>query len=249
MTVLLSLLPVLVAAGAALTWPVREPVDSASEQGHEGGFWSREIDVTGALRRALRWLTSGRRRRRRAAARRMRVLDALAAGLRAGLPVPRAVALAVGDSDSEDDDRAWTGILRAAEEGATLGASWEKAARSNRSSTLAAVARSWRVADRTGAPLADALTLAADSARERLRIERALQAATAGPRATAVLLTLLPLAGVAIAALLGTGPLELYAHPFSVISLALGLVLLLMGHVVVDRMIDTVRRPAPGGGS
>ncbi len=71
---------------------------------------------------------------------------------------------------------------------------------------LARLAAAWDVAARTGAPTADVLdALARGLAAERDEV-LGLRAALAGPRASAVVLALLPLAGVGLGLLMGVNP-------------------------------------------
>lgn len=182
---------------------------------------------------------------RQARATELQVLDGLAATLEAGLPVARGVRLAVADVEQglkPSTAAAWGALGRAAAEGQQLGSAWERLARHTRSPTLVAVSRAWRVADLTGAPLADALRVSAHAARERHRLGRAVEVAVAGPRATVTVLTLLPLAGVGLAAVLGVGPGRLYGDPVALTAVGSGAVLLLLGQVWVRRMVARVLR-------
>lgn len=168
----------------------------------------------------------------------LQVLDGLAAALEAGLPVPRALALALDRAG--DGDGPWAELTRAAELGQALGPAWERTARRSRSRTLASVARAWRVASLTGAPLAGAIRVAAHTARERRRLERAVEVATAGARATVTVLTLLPVAGVGLAAGLGVPPGTLYGHPVAQASAGAGALLVLLGQIWSRRMVARV---------
>ncbi|MFX0538509.1 type II secretion system F family protein [Ornithinimicrobium sp. Y1847] len=174
------------------------------------------------------------------------LLDALAAGLEAGLPTDRALRVALESSIGADEDLrpAWSDLLRAVDLGQPLGPAWARLARRERSSTLAALARAWAVASASGAPLASAVRAGAASARERHRVLRSVQVAVAGARASAMVLTLLPVAGVGLAAVLGIMPTELYSTPIALASAGFGLFLLAGGYLVVDRMVAAVRRRA-----
>jgi tight adherence protein B len=174
---------------------------------------------------------------RRVQAAELQVLDGLAAALEAGLPVSRAVQLAVEEADHDD---AWAALGRVAAEGRQLSTAWARLARHTSSPTLASVARAWRVAELTGAPLADALRVSAHAGRERGRLSRALQVAVAGPRATVSVLTALPLAGAGLAAVLGVGPSALYGHPVAQASVGLGAVLILVGQLWVRRLVGKI---------
>ena len=76
-----------------------------------------------------------------------------------------------------------------------------------RSDLLRGVAAAWRVGQGAGAGLAAALGSLADAAREADAVRAELRVGVAEPRATAVVLALLPLAGAALGWLLGADPL------------------------------------------
>jgi tight adherence protein B len=71
-----------------------------------------------------------------------------------------------------------------------------------------AVGAAWRLADRTGAPLAQTLDSVVDGLRRRADAAAALDAELAGPRATARLLAVLPLVGLGLGQLIGAHPLQ-----------------------------------------
>lgn len=195
------------------------------------------------LRRGRAWVEE-RLHRVRGVPVELQVLDDLASALDAGLPVHRAVRLSLSHvaERSGSHPQAWAMLERAAEEGQSLGTAWSRVARATGSPALTSVARAWRVASLTGAPLAEALRMSSRTARERLRLERAVETATAGARATATVLTLLPLAGVVLAGVLGVPPTELYGHPVAWASLGVGALLLLAGQGVVRRLVGRVLR-------
>ncbi|MBN1173913.1 MAG: type II secretion system F family protein [Micromonosporaceae bacterium] len=74
------------------------------------------------------------------------------------------------------------------------------------------VAAARRVSERLGAPLADLLDRVEADLRARTRADTEVAAQLAGTRATAVLLSAMPLAGVALGASLGTDPLHHLLH-------------------------------------
>lgn len=227
---LTGVLLALLAGAAVMLWPTENPMTGdgpPQPPGPSPAAW------------LARW------RERPSAARSLQeelhVIDALAAALEAGLPVPRAVELAVRGGGEGWGGAGDGGVLaRAAREGQELAPAWERLARQGRSPTVASVSRAWRVASLTGAPLAHALRVSAHAARERRRLVRAVEVAVAGPRATVGVLTLLPLAGVGLAAALGVGPTSLYADPVAQASAGAGALLLLAGQVWVRRMVGSV---------
>lgn len=199
----------------------------------------------------------------------LRVLDGLAAALEAGLPVPQAVTLAVSGAPSQTGRTqglsrrgqrrrrrgpgrggggelapasGWDELARAAAQGQALAPVWQRLARREDSPTLDSVARAWRVSALTGAPLARGIRVSAHVSRERRRLERAVQVATAGARATVTVLTLLPLAGVGLAVVLGVSPVALYAHPVALASAGAGAVLVVVGQFWSRRLVGRVLR-------
>lgn len=102
---------------------------------------------------------------------------------------------------------------------------------------IAALARAWELAERTGAPMAE-LTAQVG---ERIRAERAthevVQAELAGPRATARLLAGLPLVGVAMGRVAGGQPLQFLLHTtLGLACLAGGVVLACVGVLWSEQM-------------
>ncbi|MFG2047591.1 type II secretion system F family protein [Micromonospora sp. NPDC048935] len=135
--------------------------------------------VTLAARAVLRWRVnrSAERRRRHG----LDQLCGLAAGLRAGLPVQRAIEAATDGRDNSDRLRRLT---------------------------AAAV----RLADRTGAPLADLVERIEADARAADRGLAAAAAQAAGARATAWLLAALPVGGIGLGYTIGVDPLAVLLH-------------------------------------
>lgn len=167
------------------------------------------------------------------------VLDELSASLRAGLPAGEALAMSVTSSPATVRT-VLLPVLEAAQDGRPGAAAWLRAARSATGGELELVARSWAISEQLGAPLADAVESAARGLRDERALRGRLDAATAGARTTANILTLLPVAGVGIALLMGIGPAELYGSGLALTSLAAGVVLIAVGRVVVTRMIRRV---------
>ncbi|MEU8084552.1 hypothetical protein AB0B57_13135 [Micromonospora sp. NPDC049101] len=135
--------------------------------------------ATLAVRAVLRWrVNRGAERRRR---RGLDQLCGLAADLRAGLPVQRAIEAATDGRDNSDRLRQLT---------------------------AAAV----RLADRTGAPLADLVERIEADARAADRGLAAAAAQAAGARATAWLLAALPVGGIGLGYGIGVDPLAVLLH-------------------------------------
>lgn len=208
--------------------------------GSRGGRRRAAVPPT---RRVAELLRTVRRRGRLGTVEEVQLLDGLAAALEAGLPTGHALEVALDPVvGAGAGGGAWSELARAAQEGQPLGPAWQRLARRTGSLTASSVGRAWTLAAVTGAPVAAAVRSSAHAARERRRLERAVEVATAGARATATVLGLLPVAGVGLAALLGIGPLTLYSHPLALASAALGAVLLVVGHLTVRRMVRGVLR-------
>lgn len=237
------------AAGAVLAWPGRHvPGPDGRERGahgpevpRRGGAVDHRPAGRAAATRSLWVFRAPTSRRRPRGPLEVHLLDALAAALEAGMPTDRALCLALDSAAAVDRLPAdWAELRRAAELGLPLAPSWARVARRTGSTTAASAGRAWAVATASGAPLAAAVRSAAQAARERHRLLRVVETTTAGARATVAVLTLLPVAGVGLASLLGVDPLRLYATPAALASAVLGLVLLAVGHVVVRAMVARV---------
>lgn len=103
----------------------------------------------------------------------------------------------------------------------------------------AALAAGWRLAQQTGAPLADVLDAVAGGLRQEAAVAADAEAALAGPRATARLLAGLPLAGIGLGELMGAHPLHvlLGTSPGRTCLLA-GVALSLVGRLWMRRLVD-----------
>lgn len=101
---------------------------------------------------------------------------------------------------------------------------------------LAAAARAGASPSRTAARLADALEADVDASRAR-------RTAAAGPRATARLLSWLPVGGLGLAWLLGMGPADLLATGFGWVLLVLGGVLTAAGRAWTRLALRRGARP------
>lgn len=89
------------------------------------------------------------------------------------------------------------------------------------------IALAWSLAERHGIPLAELLDRAQADIRWRVRFSATIRAQLAGPRATAAVLTALPLLGVGLGELVGADPLEVLRGG------VLGQVLLVVGVALV----------------
>jgi len=150
-------------------------------------------------------------------------LSALAADLRAGLPPAAAAPILAGSPSSV----AVTGG------GSSAG----------RLSELASAA--WRLAEQTGAPLADLLERVEADARALDRTAHSAAAQAAGARATAWLLAGLPLGGIALGYGIGVDPLHvLLRTPLGAACAVGALTLQVAGLAWADRLTAVTGRPA-----
>lgn len=243
------------AAAAVLMWPAREPVraDVRSPRSHH---------APGARERAFPWradplaLARGwlaRLRGRKASANGPAVddladlVEILVPPLRAGASAAAAVALA---ARALGPRYALAGLAadlsRVASRGGSLAAVWAQAARGSRSAELVFLARAWELSERTGVPLATALGTVGRNLRVGQAAERALAAATAGARASMVLLALLPATGPAVGLIFGLTPVDLYGRsPVAALSLAAGAVLAVAGLLWSRAILRRALQPGP----
>lgn len=146
-------------------------------------------------------ITGGPQARRRRARERGHViwaLGALASELEAGQPPTRALLRSTGTPSP------WPHAERAARWGGDVADALDRDA--DGSPVLAQVAACWRVGAR-GSGLADSIRTVATSARaaEDVRVE--MEGQLAGPRATARMLSVLPVVGIGLGTLMGSDPL------------------------------------------
>lgn len=235
----MSTVAALLTALAVLVWPGRRAARAvrAGALRHTGSAESGVSRWRGAVTSARGRLGWSGRARTRDSDLWLPVLDQLAASLRAGLPPTDALSLALTGA-SGPVRTAVAVVLDAARDGRPCAPAWARVARSASSPEVELLARSWAVSEQLGAPLADAVVSTARALRSRRDLASRLETATAGARTTATILTLLPLAGVGLALLMGIGPTTLYGSVPAVVSLLGGLLLLIMGRVVVTGMIS-----------
>lgn len=226
---------------AVLTWPARRTeravrARATRDQTRAGGTW---LPFRAGLARAARRVGLSGRGAVSESARWLPLLDQLSASLRVGLPPAEALALALRGSEDGVRERL-TMVVEAARDGRACGPAWLRAARAARSAELELLARSWLISERLGAPLADAVDSAARALRSGRDLASRLETATAGARTTATILTLLPVAGLGVAVLMGISPVELYGTPVALVSLGAGVGMVVVGRLVVSRMITQV---------
>ncbi len=193
---------------------------------------------------AVRWWRS-HRRTRLVAARRVEVARAcsvLASHLRVGQIPSDALAAASVDCPVLME------AVRTQDIGGDVVELWRQQARQPGRSGLLDLARSWRVAVDSGAPLAPVLSVAAES----LRSDQVLQGVVAGelaaPRATAKVMAVLPALGVAMGYLLGGSPLTwLWAEPLGWACLSGGVLLACAGVLWIEALAERASVTRAGG--
>jgi tight adherence protein B len=103
---------------------------------------------------------------------------------------------------------------------------------------LRQLAACWQVAERVGGGLAAAVDRLGRSLRDDEQVRREVAAQLAGPRATSLLLAVLPVAGLLMGAALGVAPWRvLLGTPVGLSCLALGLLLEVAGLVWTGRIV------------
>jgi tight adherence protein B len=101
------------------------------------------------------------------------------------------------------------------------------------------------LSEQTGAPLSELVEQLADSVDEAAELTAAVETATAGPKLTQLILTLLPAGGLALGQIMGASPLAtLLGSSVGILCLSAGLLLLGAGRLWSRHMIQKVTRHA-----
>ncbi|WP_412540873.1 hypothetical protein R8Z50_34675 [Longispora sp. K20-0274] len=191
---------------------------------------------------ALRALL-GRAVGRAEARRREGALDAvvgLAADLRAGLPMARAAETAGGRLALPGSGSGTRLALPGSGARALPVSGWgaDRSPASGSGTADGRVLAACRLAERTGAPLADILDLVVLDLREEHSRQAQTAAQLAGARATMGILTALPAMGLALGYTIGGDPLAVLLHtPFGAVCAVLALLLQLLGLAWADRLV------------
>jgi tight adherence protein B len=176
-------------------------------------------------------LREARRRRQRAVT---TLCDALSAELRAGLPALTAVVRSCQETPE------LTSVSTAARLGGDIASALHRCAGAPGAEGLRAVAAAWEVAGSSGAGLAAVLARVAGSLRSDEDARAEVQAALGPPRATAKMLAVLPLFGVALGSSMGARPVHfLVATSWGFGCLSSGGMLALMGVWWVERLASS----------
>lgn len=172
-------------------------------------------------------------------------LHRLAVLIAAGLG-PRA---AWGHVAAESSDPILAGVVAEIDRGADIGDALESAGAGAPTSDAAAAWRSlaaaWRVAGASGAPLAPALRGFAVGLRDSEAARRDIRIALAGPRATARIVTGLPVVAVLLGLLMGVDLLATVATPLGAGAIGCGLVLVAIARRWMRRLLRAAEPPPP----
>lgn len=171
------------------------------------------------------------------------IAPAIAAGVTPSTAVATSALLTsatVSDPDLRDDLRLLAGQSAA---GAELAPLWARLQTRHGVAALGEVAKAWALSEQLGCAIGDALSAATAMMREQLDLQRRIAGATAGPRATMQLLTLLPVLGIGIAMVIGVPPWRLYAGRLGLTVLVLGGGFVAAGRLLTRRMIRRASAP------
>lgn len=184
-----------------------------------------------------RWAPRRRRTQRRAAMR--EVLAEVVADVRAGQPPGRALQRALESHDASLAPR----TLAAARWGGDIADAMSADARASAQPVLASAGACWSVAAAQGAGLADALDRLVTQDRRAEEVRRQLEAHMAAPRATARMLALLPVLGLALGLAIGGDPLAwLLGTALGRACLGAGVLLIVAGLVWASRIVARTER-------
>lgn len=193
--------------------------------------------VSALTRVQRRWASRRRRRLRRAAIR--EVLAEVVADVRAGQPPARALQRALESHDAALAPR----TLAATRWGGDIADAMSADARDSAQPVLASAGACWCVAAAQGAGLADALDRLVAQDRRAEEVRRQLEAHMAAPRATARMLALLPVLGLALGLAVGGDPLGwLLGTSLGRACLGAGVLLIVAGLIWASRIVARTER-------
>ena len=172
----------------------------------------------------------------------LKVLDMVAAQVRAGAEPSAAWAVAVDVAGAELPVTDPESVLRSLADSPP--GRWHPRRRETVVPNAArAAAAAWRLAQRTGAPLGDLLDAVCASLRDHRSDLAAVEASLAAPRATVRILLVLPLAGIGLGQLVGAQPVDvLLTTAAGRTSGLLAGVLLVVGRLWMGRLVAQVER-------
>lgn len=157
------------------------------------------------------------------------VCRAFASELRAGRPPTAALERSAAEAVEAGAD-SLAPVAAAARSGADPAEALRRAGTAPGMAGLAHLAACWAVASRSGAGLAEVSERLAASLSQEEERRRELSAQLAGPRTTALLLAVLPAAGLGLSTAMGAGPIAfLFTTPVGLACLAGGVLLDVLG--------------------
>lgn len=218
------------ALGVVLAWSISLPVALAVAM----------VAGTMAVRRRRR---SVRRQRQRESAALQAALDVLVGELRTGVHPVSAFGTAAGEV-SGPVRQGMSAVAARARLGADVAAGLEDAAAGSQLPMhWERLAACWRLAHAYGLSIATLMRSAQRDIVERERFSSHVEAAMAGPRATATVLAALPVAGIGLGQLIGARPLAFLCGPgVGGWLLVTGVLLGCAGLMWSDRITDRVLR-------
>jgi len=176
-------------------------------------------------------------------------LDGLAEALRSFVASLRTGAhpATAAESAAEDAHAETAAAMRAVGAAARLGGDVTVVVDTARSPTLVTalsrMATAWQLAQRHGLPLADVLDAVRRDLEQRARFTRQVIARMTGPKSSALVLSLLPLLGIALGEAMGASPLLLLTGTgLGQLLLVMGVALLCAGVVWSSRITNKVVR-------
>ncbi|MET9231473.1 type II secretion system F family protein [Lentzea sp. NPDC003310] len=222
------MLSLLLVAAALIVWPRLEPIRRLRPQNKRevvvpqyiwvaagAGFVYLLADVGGVIAAAVLAVTTRRiLKRRKKTKAQQQAAEALSSGLGGVIDELRAGAhpAQAAEGAAEDTPAPAKEVLRAAASAARLGGDVERTLRELRQPLLGKaveqLARAWHVSARHGVALADVLDATRLDLDQRAAFARQVHARMAGPRASAVVLAVLPVMGVLLGELSGAGPVH-----------------------------------------
>jgi tight adherence protein B len=151
-----------------------------------------------------------------------------------------AAALAGTDADGPLARSVLAPAAVAARLGDGIAPALRRASRPTSSADVERIATAWALAERHGIPLADLLGRAHEDIRWRVRFAATVRAQLAGPRATAAVLTTLPVLGIGLGQLIGADPVGvLRGGPLGQVLLVVGVALAAAGSAWSERILDS----------
>jgi tight adherence protein B len=173
-------------------------------------------------------------------------LEVVASGLRAGLTPAASLVLARDCTEwGRRERRRVDAVVERLGSGLpTAGAWFGEGDSTAAASAYRVVATVWDLSVETGGPLTAALADVVDHLREECRLQGRVEVLAAAPRASARLLTMLPVLGPGLAVLLGVHPVEVYSSSWvGAASGTVGVLLTVVGWRWSRRMVRAAARP------